>query len=89
MRRKILVYSFRIFAGVLLILSILLLLALRLSNKGDIVDRNDNWIGLAFLVALAIYFYSRNISDGSPKIIYKKKTMDQLMNEVKRPTNKI
>ncbi len=88
MRRKILVYSFRIIAGVLLILSILFLLSVRLSDKGDIIDRNSNWILLAFLIALALYFYSRNISDGSPKRIYKKKTMDELMKEIKRPTTK-
>jgi hypothetical protein len=84
MPRKIFIYSLRIFTSLVLVLSFLLVVAVRLSDKGDIVDRNSGWILLAFLIALGVFIYSLFISDGSPKHIYRKKTTDELMNEIRK-----
>ena len=85
MRRKIVIYSLWIFASLLLLLSFLLLIiAIRLSDKGDIVDRNSGWMLLAFLTVLGIFSYSVFISTDLSKHIYRNKTADELINEIKK-----
>lgn len=84
MQRRIIVHSFRIFAVLFLLVSSLLIVAISLSDKGDIVDRNSHWILFVFLIACAGFTYSIFIPD-SPKDIRRKKSMDELMNEIKKP----
>jgi len=85
MQRKILVYSLRIVASLFLLLSFLLGLAVRLSDKGDIVDRNSGWILLMLVIASGGFIYSLLISDGSIKHVFRKKTADELLKEIRRP----
>ena len=84
MQRKTFIHSFRIFAIVFLLLSFLLIVAVRLSDKGDIVDRNADWIVLVFSLSLFLFIYSIFISDGSSKHIHRKKTANELINEIKK-----
>jgi len=84
MLRKIVIYSLWIFVSLLLLLSFLLLIAVRLSDKGDIVDRNSGWILLVFLTVLGIFSYSVFISTDLSKHIYRNKTADELINEIKK-----
>jgi hypothetical protein len=84
MQRKIFIHRFRVFAIVFLLLSFLSIVAVRLSDKGDIVDRNADWILLVFLISLLFFIYSIFISDDSSKQIHKKRTTNQLINEIKK-----
>lgn len=85
MPRKIFIYSFRILAGLIWALSFLLVLAVRLSDKGDVVDTHSGWILPAFFIALGVFIYSLLISANSPKYIYRKKTGYELINEIRKP----
>ena len=84
MKRKIFIYILRVFASLFLLLSFLLVVAVRLSDKGDIADRNSGWILLIFLIVLGIFIYSLFISDGSAKHIYRKKIPNELINEIRK-----
>ena len=84
MQRKTFIHSFRIFAIVFLLLFFLLIVAVRLSDKGDIVDRNANWMVLVFSLSLFLFIYSIFIADDSSKHIHRKKSANELINEIKK-----
>ncbi len=84
MKRKIFIYSLRIVAILLLLLSFLFMIAVRLSDKGDIVDRNSIWILIVFLIVLGIFIYSFSISVVLSKNVFKKKTIHEKINEIKK-----
>ncbi len=85
MQHKFLVTAFRVMATLLLLLSFLSVIAIVISDKGDFIDRNSGWISLIFLMAIGIFIGSIAISDASPPYTRKKKTTDELMNEIKKP----
>lgn len=78
MKNKRLISTVQLFAILFLLIS---LIAVRLSDKGDIVDRNAGWIAVAFFAATGVFIGSHYIPDGS---IPKKKTPDQLLNQIKK-----
>lgn len=84
MQRRVIVHNLRIFAVLFLLISFLLIMAVRVSDKGDIVDRNANWILLVFVIALGGFIYTVFVPD-LPKENRRKKTIDELMNEIKKP----
>ena len=84
MQQKIVIYSLRIFAIIFLMLSFLLLVAVRLSDKGDVIDRNTGWILLIFLIASGTFIYTFFILGGALKNIDKSKTTDELRNEISK-----
>ncbi|NHA07657.1 hypothetical protein G7092_27910 [Mucilaginibacter sp. HC2] len=84
MKRKRVVFSLQVLAILLLLLSFLLVVAVRLSDKGDVVDRNAGWIVLGFLITLGFFIYSQFISESSSRQVRRKKTPDELINEIKK-----
>lgn len=84
MRRKILVTGFRAIATVFLLISILLVIIIHISEKGDFIDRNTNWIILIFFIAVGFFSWSLYISDIPPKKAHKQKSTDELLNEIKK-----
>jgi len=84
MRRKILVTGFRAIATIFLLISILLVVIIHISEKGDLIDRNANWITLMFFMAAGIFCWSFYISDVWPKKLHRKKSPDELLNEIKK-----
>nr|WP_294794959.1 hypothetical protein [uncultured Mucilaginibacter sp.] len=74
----------KIFAGLFLLLSFLALLAVRLSEKGDIVDRNSGWILLSFLMAIVFFICSHYIIDGKTAENRTNKTGEELLNEIRK-----
>jgi len=87
-KRKVFVYILRIIASLFLLVAMLLCLAVRLSDKGDVVDRNSGWIVLLFFITSGLFIYSLLMSDGSPKHIHRKKAADELLKEIRRPDRK-
>ncbi|SFT11652.1 hypothetical protein SAMN04487890_11170 [Mucilaginibacter polytrichastri] len=83
MLRKILIFSFRIFARLFFLLSLLFILLVRLSEKGDILDRNSGWIAVAFFIALVFFICTFYIKYPA-KYIYRQKTADELRNEIRK-----
>ncbi len=85
MQQKIVIYSLRIFAVLLLMLSFLSLIAVHASDNGDVIDRNSGWILLIFLIALGAFFYTFFILGGALKNIDRNKTKDELISEISKP----
>ncbi len=76
--------SIQIFAGFFLLLSFLSLLAVRLSEKGDIVDRNSGWVLLMFVIAVAFCIYTRYLKFGRIFNGRMNKTGDELLDEIRK-----
>lgn len=85
MLRKVLVHALRNIARILLCASILLCFAVAFSEKGDIVDRNSDWIVLSFPLSLGLLVGSLYIPDKLPKSVYMKKSVDELLKEIRKP----
>lgn len=84
MRRKILVNGLRTVTALLLLLSLPVLFLVSRSGKGDIMDSTVDWIASVFFIILAIFIYSLNLSEYLPKRIYRKKTDEELREEIKK-----
>jgi len=74
----------QIFAALFLLLSLLALLGVRLSLKGDVVDRNSGWILLLFLIAIVFFIYSRRINDEETAKTRANKNEEKLLNKVRK-----
>lgn len=84
-RRKVLIYIFRVFATMLFFISFLALIAVRLSDIGDVVDRNSGWILALFFIALAIFFKALLTPIIPLSSQRRKMTDDELLNEIRKP----
>ena len=84
MKRKIFIYSLRIFASLLMLFSFVLMIAEHFSDKGDDVDRNSGWIVLVLLIALGVFIYAFFILGGAMKHVDRGKTADELRREISK-----
>jgi len=84
MQRKIYIICLTITACLIMLASFVMVLAVRLSDKGDIIDRNSNWIGLSILICwgtFALIMYNVLRMSGSNSIT---RSGDELINEIRK-----
>lgn len=85
MSKRKLISWIRILSFWTLILSFIMCIAEPLSDKDDIVDRNAGWILASFLISFTAFIYSNLIYDNRFKIVFRKKTGEGLLSEIRKP----